>query len=268
MNSAGNNSVTHIVISEEEQGQRIDNFLIRCCKGVPKSHLYRILRSGEVRVNSGRIDATYRLCLGDTLRIPPIRIAERPQNEVDEVAKQRVDLPNREVEAPFAQLLVQLRLRDVAVVVLVQNEGTQARTEMQSAQLRRAGRRDYPAVRGRPPFEQEAGVVRADPQILHREGAVAEKARPFRHVVDHHRAFFMNVEAGGLRRLASIAAFTTSSTAGLVVLVLVRLLVHPARLHHRPTLLTLEHGNFVSQLPNGFGLLQHSFLQFLSLIHI
>lgn len=93
MNSAGNNSVTHLVIAEEEQGQRIDNFLIRCCKGVPKSHLYRILRSGEVRVNSGRVDATYRLCLGDTLRIPPIRIAERPQNEVDEAAKQRVDLP-------------------------------------------------------------------------------------------------------------------------------------------------------------------------------
>ena len=56
MNSAGNNSVTHLVIGEEEQGQRLDNFLIRICKGVPKSHLYRILRSGEVRVNSGRID--------------------------------------------------------------------------------------------------------------------------------------------------------------------------------------------------------------------
>jgi 23S rRNA pseudouridine955/2504/2580 synthase len=93
MNSAGNNSVTHRVIGEEEQGQRLDNFLIRHCKGVPKSHLYRILRSGEVRVNSGRVDATYRLCEGDKLRIPPIRIAERPQNEVDEAAKQRVDLP-------------------------------------------------------------------------------------------------------------------------------------------------------------------------------
>lgn len=93
MNNAGNNSVTHLVIGEEEQGQRLDNFLIRVCKGVPKSHLYRILRSGEVRVNSGRIDATYRLCVGDKLRIPPIRIAERPQNEVDEAAKQRVDLP-------------------------------------------------------------------------------------------------------------------------------------------------------------------------------
>jgi len=93
MNKAGNNSVTHVVIGEEEEGQRLDNFLIRHCKGVPKSHLYRILRSGEVRVNSGRVDATYRLVIGDKLRIPPIRIAERPQNEVDEAAKQRVDLP-------------------------------------------------------------------------------------------------------------------------------------------------------------------------------
>ena len=93
MNSAGNNSVTHLVIGEDEQGQRLDNFLIRFCKGVPKSHLYRILRSGEVRVNSGRVAATYRLCAGDKLRIPPIRLAERPQNEVDEAAKQRVDLP-------------------------------------------------------------------------------------------------------------------------------------------------------------------------------
>jgi len=93
MNGAGNNSVTHAVITEEEQGQRLDNFLIRRCKGVPKSHIYRILRSGEVRVNSKRVDATYRLCVGDSLRIPPIRIAERPQNEVDEAAKERVDLP-------------------------------------------------------------------------------------------------------------------------------------------------------------------------------
>lgn len=93
MNGVGNNSVAYVVIGDEEQGQRLDNFLIRCCKGVPKSHIYRILRSGEVRVNSKRVDATYRLCAGDNLRIPPIRIAERPQNEVDEAAKQRVELP-------------------------------------------------------------------------------------------------------------------------------------------------------------------------------
>ncbi|HZX29796.1 MAG TPA: RluA family pseudouridine synthase [Rhodocyclaceae bacterium] len=93
MNGAGRNSVTHVVIGEEEAGQRLDNYLVRCCKGVPKSHLYRILRSGEVRVNSKRVDATYRLQTGDSVRIPPIRVAERPEIEADVVAKQRVDLP-------------------------------------------------------------------------------------------------------------------------------------------------------------------------------
>jgi 23S rRNA pseudouridine955/2504/2580 synthase len=66
-----------VTISEEEAGQRIDNYLLRICKGVPKSHVYRILRSGEVRVNKGRIDQLYRLVEGDVVRIPPIRIAEK-----------------------------------------------------------------------------------------------------------------------------------------------------------------------------------------------
>ena len=93
MNGAGNKSVTHLVIGEDDPGQRLDNFLIRVCKGVPKSHVYRILRSGEVRVNGRRAAAGYRLCVGDVLRLPPLRIAERPEGEVDEAAKQRVDLP-------------------------------------------------------------------------------------------------------------------------------------------------------------------------------
>jgi 23S rRNA pseudouridine955/2504/2580 synthase len=66
-----------ITISDEEADQRIDNFLLRICKGVPKSHIYRVLRSGEVRVNKGRIDQTYRLREGDVVRVPPIRIAEK-----------------------------------------------------------------------------------------------------------------------------------------------------------------------------------------------
>jgi 23S rRNA pseudouridine955/2504/2580 synthase len=66
-----------VTIGEEEAGQRIDNYLLRVCKGVPKSHIYRILRSGEVRVNKGRIDQLYRLVQGDLVRIPPIRIAEK-----------------------------------------------------------------------------------------------------------------------------------------------------------------------------------------------
>src|SRR3954449_4703738 len=71
-----------VTITEEEAGQRIDNYLLRVCKGVPKSHIYRILRSGEVRVNKGRIDQMYHLAAGDLVRIPPIRLAERQAGNV------------------------------------------------------------------------------------------------------------------------------------------------------------------------------------------
>jgi len=63
---------------EESEGQRIDNFLLRTLKGVPKSHVYRVLRSGEVRVNSGRVKPDYRLKVGDRVRIPPVRISAKP----------------------------------------------------------------------------------------------------------------------------------------------------------------------------------------------
>jgi 23S rRNA pseudouridine955/2504/2580 synthase len=69
-----------VKISEEEAGQRIDNYLLRTFKGVPKSHVYRVLRSGEVRVNKGRVDQTYRLCEGDVLRLPPVRIGQRVES--------------------------------------------------------------------------------------------------------------------------------------------------------------------------------------------
>lgn len=78
MKDLGKEAVTWLEIDESAAGQRIDNFLMRQLKGVPKSHIYRILRSGEVRVNSGRIDATYRLALQDKIRIPPIRVAAKP----------------------------------------------------------------------------------------------------------------------------------------------------------------------------------------------
>ncbi|MEI6737514.1 MAG: RluA family pseudouridine synthase [Pseudomonadota bacterium] len=70
-------SVEHSTVDEGHAGQRIDNFLLGKLKGVPKSHIYRILRSGEVRVNKGRIDQTYRLLLGDVVRIPPLRMDEK-----------------------------------------------------------------------------------------------------------------------------------------------------------------------------------------------
>ena len=75
MSFVRNDGVAYTVIESAHEGQRIDNFLLRICKGVPKSHVYRILRNGEVRVNSGRVDAAYRLVLGDRIRIPPLRLA-------------------------------------------------------------------------------------------------------------------------------------------------------------------------------------------------
>jgi 23S rRNA pseudouridine955/2504/2580 synthase len=68
-------SATLLEVGEESAGQRIDNFLLKVAKGVPKSHIYRILRSGEVRVNKGRVAADYRLQEGDAIRVPPIRVS-------------------------------------------------------------------------------------------------------------------------------------------------------------------------------------------------
>jgi len=77
MKKLSKESVTWNEVGEEDAGQRIDNYLIRRLKGVPKSHIYRILRSGEVRVNSGRIGPEYRVAAGDKVRVPPVRVAQR-----------------------------------------------------------------------------------------------------------------------------------------------------------------------------------------------
>ncbi|NIG88009.1 23S rRNA pseudouridine(955/2504/2580) synthase RluC [Serratia symbiotica] len=72
-----NPAVQVITISDDEAGQRIDNFLLARLKGVPKGMIYRIVRKGEVRVNKRRIKAEYKLAAGDLVRVPPVRIAER-----------------------------------------------------------------------------------------------------------------------------------------------------------------------------------------------
>ena len=68
--------VQRLVVDEGSEGQRLDNFLLRVLKGVPKTHVYRVIRSGEVRVNKGRAHADTRLALGDEVRVPPVRMAE------------------------------------------------------------------------------------------------------------------------------------------------------------------------------------------------
>lgn len=72
-----NNKAKLITISDDQSGQRIDNFLLKQLKGVPKSHIYRLLRSGQVRINSGRKKAHYKLQAGDKLRLPPVRYTEK-----------------------------------------------------------------------------------------------------------------------------------------------------------------------------------------------
>ena len=73
-------AVRHVTIDEGSAGQRLDNFLLRELKGVPKTHIYRVIRAGEVRVNKGRAQADTRLALGDDVRVPPVRLPERVVN--------------------------------------------------------------------------------------------------------------------------------------------------------------------------------------------
>lgn len=71
-------AVRRVVVDEGSAGQRLDNFLLRELKGVPKTHVYRVIRAGEVRVNKGRAHADTRLEIGDEVRIPPVRVPEKP----------------------------------------------------------------------------------------------------------------------------------------------------------------------------------------------
>lgn len=75
-----------VQVDEDSAGQRLDNFLIRQLKGVPKTHVYRIIRSGEVRVNKGRASADTRVELGDQVRLPPVRVSERVAEKSEAMA--------------------------------------------------------------------------------------------------------------------------------------------------------------------------------------
>ena len=75
-----------VTVDENSDGQRLDNFLIRQLKGVPKTHVYRIIRSGEVRVNKGRASADTRIAEGDIIRLPPVRVSERMAEKTEAMA--------------------------------------------------------------------------------------------------------------------------------------------------------------------------------------
>ncbi|MGP1683554.1 MAG: S4 domain-containing protein, partial [Giesbergeria sp.] len=76
-------------VDADSAGQRLDNFLLRELKGVPKTHVYRIIRSGEVRVNKGRASADTRLAEGDLVRVPPVRVSDRIEEKAAHPAPAR-----------------------------------------------------------------------------------------------------------------------------------------------------------------------------------
>jgi 23S rRNA pseudouridine955/2504/2580 synthase len=78
---------TLVTVDEDYAGQRLDNFLIRQLKGVPKTHVYRIIRSGEVRINKGRAHADTRVEAGDIVRLPPVRTSERADQKAQAMAE-------------------------------------------------------------------------------------------------------------------------------------------------------------------------------------
>ena len=103
MNDLSKDAARHVAIDEASAGQRVDNFLLRVLKGVPKSHIYRILRSGEVRLNRRRVRPEARLAPGDDLRIPPLRMAAD-------------DAPSR--RAPPRPLAVPILYEDDALIAI------------------------------------------------------------------------------------------------------------------------------------------------------
>lgn len=102
--------VRFVTIGENASGQRLDNFLIRELKGVPRTRLYRAMRKGEVRVNKGRVRADYRLVIGDTVRIPPLQIPSPSQPS---------SVPRRQLE----QLLQKIVYEDDHLLVVNKPSG-------------------------------------------------------------------------------------------------------------------------------------------------
>ncbi len=103
-------AVRYITIEADDAGQRLDNYLLKTLKGVPKSHIYRLLRKGEVRINKGRVKPETRLVAGSVLRLPPIRIAERPA----------VPVPGQRLQAT---LRASILFEDEAMLVINKPEG-------------------------------------------------------------------------------------------------------------------------------------------------
>ena len=104
--------VAYVEIGEDAAGQRLDNYLVRVAKGVPKSHIYRVVRQGEVRVNRKRAKAEQKLEVGDVLRIPPMRVSQRAVTQAP--------------AAPFAEGVIPVLYEDRHLLVVNKPAGIAA----------------------------------------------------------------------------------------------------------------------------------------------
>ena len=93
--------VKTLTVDDDSAGQRLDNYLMRHLKGVPKTHVYRIIRSGEVRVNKGRVGADARVQAGDLVRLPPVRVSERVAEKAQDMATAALAAPARKFMVLF-----------------------------------------------------------------------------------------------------------------------------------------------------------------------
>ena len=93
--------VKTLTVDDDSAGQRLDNYLMRHLKGVPKTHVYRIIRSGEVRVNKGRVGADARVQAGDLVRLPPVRVSERVAEKAQDMAAAALAAPARKFVVLF-----------------------------------------------------------------------------------------------------------------------------------------------------------------------
>jgi len=93
--------VKSVTVDEDSAGQRLDNFLMRHLKGVPKTHIYRIIRSGEVRINKGRASADTRIESGDVVRLPPVRVSERAADKAEAMASGGIPAPAKDFPVLF-----------------------------------------------------------------------------------------------------------------------------------------------------------------------
>ncbi len=100
----GRNGVRFLIVDEDASGQRLDNYLFKHLKGVPRTRLYRALRKGEIRVNKGRVRADYRLVAGDNVRIPPLR--QPPPSELPKVPRYWLEQIEQRVVHEDGDLLV------------------------------------------------------------------------------------------------------------------------------------------------------------------